>query len=168
MPRIPFLAVAGAIAIAGCAAPPGPGPSLAPRTAEAIDPRVPIAGGGVQRPADPALAARLAELIGRARQGEAAFVAAAGEAQRLAASAGAPQTESWVIAQQAMSVAVAARAPTTRALGDIDAIAATALARQGGIAPADLAAIEAAAAEVGAIDRRQAQAINALERRLGS
>ncbi len=163
----PF-ALAAVLAIAGCGTRPGPGPSLASRTAEAIDPRVPIAGGGVQRPAAPALASRLAELVRRARQGEAAFVAAAGEAQRLAASAGARQTESWVIAQQAMSAAVAARAPTTRALGDIDAIAATALARQGGIAPGDLAAIEAAAAEVAAIDRRQAEAIHALERRLGS
>jgi hypothetical protein len=62
---------------------------------------------------------------------------------------------------------VAARAPTTRALGDIDGIAATALAQQGGIAPADLAAIESAAAEIGAIDRRQAQAIADLHARLG-
>src|SRR5687768_4346081 len=107
MPSARPFTLAAFLAFAGCATPPGPGPSLAPRTAEAIDPRVPVAAGGVQRPADPALAGRLAELIGRARQGEAAFVAAAGEAQRLAASAGARQTESWVIAQQAMSAAVA-------------------------------------------------------------
>jgi hypothetical protein len=66
-----------------------------------------------------------------------------------------------------VSAAVAARAPTTRALGDIDALAAAALARQGGIAPADLRAIEAAAAQVGVIDRRQAQVIDALQSRLG-
>ena len=159
-------ALATLLAIAGCAAPSGPVPSLAPRAAEAIDPRAPVAGG-VERPADRALAARLAELVALARRGDGAFAAAAGEAQRLAAAAGAPQSESWVVAQQAVSAAVAARAPTTRALGDIDSLAASALARQGGIAPADLAAIEAAAAEVGAIDRRHSRTIDALQSRLG-
>ncbi|MGI8611319.1 MAG: hypothetical protein ACR2KH_03450, partial [Sphingomicrobium sp.] len=72
-----------------------------------------------------------------------------------------------VVAQQAVSAAVAARGPTTRALGDIDALAAAALAGQGGIAPTDLAAIEAAAAEVAAIDRRHSQMIDALQARLG-
>ena len=140
---------------------------LAPRSAEAIDPRVPVVSAAVQRPVDPALAERLAVLIRQARSGDSAFVVAAGQAQRLVASAGAPQTESWVVAQQAVSAAVAARAPTTLALGDIDGIAAAALAKHGGIAPADLAAIDAAAGEVGAIDRRQAQAIEALHASLG-
>jgi hypothetical protein len=155
------------IALGGCATPSGPVPSLAPRTAETIDPRVPVVSAGAQRPVDAALAGRLAELTGLARGGESLFDAAAGQAERLAAGAGSRESESWVVAQQAVSAAVAARAPTTRALGDIDAIAAIALARQSGIAPADLAAIEAAAAEVGAIDRRQAQRIDALQRRLG-
>ena len=115
-----------------------------------------------QRPANPALAARLAELVGQARSGEGAFVVAAGEAERLAAIAGPPQSEGWVVAQEALSAAVAARAPTTRALGDIDGIAAAALANQGGLAPADLTAIDAAAAEVGAIDQRQAQVVDGL------
>ena len=159
--------LAASAAIAGCTAATGPGPSLAPRGAEAIDPRLPVVGTTVQRPVDAALAARLGELVRAARQGEGAFAAAAGEARRLAAAAGAPQTESWIVAQQALSAAVAARGPTSRALGDIDAIAASALVRQGGIAPADLEAIEAAAAEVGAIDRRQAQAIDALQASLG-
>ncbi len=155
------------LAIAGCSTPPGPVPSLTPRAAETIDPRVPVGDSRVQLPADAALAARLAELVGLARQGDSAFSAAAGEAQRLAAAATAPQSESWVVAQQALSAAVAARGPTTRALGDIDALAAAALVRRGVIAPADLAAIERAAAEVGAIDRRHSQVIDALQARLG-
>ena len=159
--------LAATIAIAGCAAPPGPVPSLAARTAEAIDPRVPVVDGTAQRPVDRALADRLAELTALARRGDSAFAAAAGEAQRLAESAGPSQSESWVVAQQAVSAAVAARGATTRALGDIDALAAAALARRGGIAPADLAAIEAAAAEVAAIDRRQSQILDALHARLG-
>ena len=154
------------IALPGCTTPQGPVPSLAPRTAETIDPRVPVGGSGTQRPVDGTLAARLAELVGLARQGDSAFATAAGEAQRLASAAGAPQSESWVVAQQAVSAAVAARGPTARALGDIDALAASALVRRGAIAAADLAAIEAAAAEVGAIDRRQSQRIDALQARL--
>ncbi|MEO5611638.1 MAG: hypothetical protein ABIT68_02565 [Sphingomicrobium sp.] len=155
------------VATAGCTTPSGPAPSLAPRSAEAIDPRVPVVAAVDQRPADRALAAQLAGLIGQARTGDSAFAAAAGEAQRLATTAGPPQSESWVVAQEALSVAVAARAPTTRALSDIDEIAGAAVVKQGGMAPADLAAVEAAAAEVGAIDRRQAETIDSLQRRLG-
>nr|MBA3510889.1 hypothetical protein [Sphingomonas sp.] len=73
MPPVRSLAFATIFALAGCAAAPGPGPSLAPRTAEAIDPRVPVEGSGVQAPVDRALANRLAELIGLARQGDSAF-----------------------------------------------------------------------------------------------
>ena len=167
MPLTRSFALTALLAIVGCSTSQTSAPSLAPRAAEAIDPRAPVASAVVPRAADPALAARLAELIGLARSGESAFVVAAGEAQRLAAVAGARESESWVVAQQALSAAAAARSPTTRALGDIDAIAAAALQRQGAIAPADLAAIEAAAAEVGAIDRRQARAIDDLQRRLG-
>ena len=123
---------------------------------------------GVQRPVDPALGARLAELIRAARTGDSAFAASVAEAQRLAAAAGAKQSEGWIVAQQALSAAVAARAPTARALGDIDAIAAMSLASLGGLAPADLAAIEAAAEEVSAIDRRQARLVDALQAQLGS
>ena len=165
-PTRPF-ALAVLFAVAGCTAPSAQTPSLAPRAVEAIDPRAPVLVNSVQRPVDPALASHLAELIEQARGGESAFAAAAGDAQRLAAGAGAPQSESWIIAEQAVSVAAAARAPTTRALSDIDGIAAAALVKQGEMAPADLAAIEAAATEVGAIDRSQAQTIDALQKRLG-
>jgi hypothetical protein len=106
-------------------------------------------------------------LIGQARSGETAFAAAATDAQRLALAAGPPQSETWVIAQQALSVAAAARTPTTKALGDIDGMAAAAVDTKGGIAPSDLTAIEAAAAEVRAIDQSQAEIIDSLQKRLG-
>jgi hypothetical protein len=67
----------------------------------------------------------------------------------------------------ALSAAVAARAPTVRALGDIDALGAARLAANGGIAPNDLAAIQGAGAEVGALDQRQADRVAAIQRRLG-
>lgn len=170
-PRLParLAALAAALALAGCAVPPGaPAPSLATRGAEAIDPRVPLPSEPAVGPAAAALLARLAELTALARSGDSAFRDAAAAAERLAGAAGAPQGESWIAAQQALSAAQAARAPTTRALGDIDEIAARALAATGGIPGGDLAAIRAAAAEVAAIDRAQAQRIDAIQGRLGS
>ncbi len=155
-------------ALAGCAtAPRGMAPSLAPRSAEAIDPRVPVPTNIISGPADPVLAARLAGLVEQARGGDRAFRVAAAEAERLAGAAGAPQSESWIVAQQALSGAIAAREPTTRALGDVDAVGALALATSGGLAPGDLAAVESAAAEVGAIDRAQAARLAAVQARLG-
>lgn len=152
---------------AGCTVPSGPPPSLQPRAAEAIDPRVPIVRPINDRPVEPALASRLAELVAQARAGDGAFRSAAEQAERLAASAGTSQSESWVVAQQALSAAIAAREPTGRALGDIDALGAERLQTVGGIAPNDLAAIQSAGAEVGTIDQRQAQTIAGIQRRLG-
>src|SRR5206468_4115950 len=127
----------------------------------AIDPRVPIERPLNDRPVAPALAGKLAALVGQARNGDAAFGPVAAEAERLAGAAGAPQSDSWAVAQEALSAAVEARAATADALG------AAALQTQGGIAPNDLAAIQSAGAEVGAIDQRQAERIKALQRRLG-
>ena len=153
--------------LAACSTPHGPAPSLAPWTAEAIDPRVPVNNPVRSEPVDPALGAHLAALLDQVRAGDAAFSTAAAAAESLAASAGAPRSESWISAQQALSAAQAARGPTTRALGDIDGLAATALATKGGMSAADLAAIRSAAASASEIDRAQAERIDAIEARLG-
>jgi len=153
--------------LSACAAPGGPYPSLQPRAAEAIDPRVPVVRPMNNRPVAPTLAARLAALVDQAASGNTAFDGAASEAERLAVGAGAPQSEGWIAAQEALTVAIAARRQTATALGDIDEIAGTALQTQGGIAPNDLAAIRHAAVEVGALDQRQADRIKALQQRLG-
>ena len=165
--RSASILLAGVATLAGCAAPP-PGPSLAPRGAEAIDPSIPVDNPVPVGPVSPAIEARLAQLVNQARAGDAAFRNAAATAERLAAAAGASQSESWIAAQQALSVAQAARAPTTRAMADIDAIPAQALASRGGIPAADLAAIEAAATAVAGIERSQAARIEALQARLGT
>ena len=120
-----------------------------------------------ERPVSPSLASRLADLVAQARSGDAAFANAAADAERLAGSSGAPQSEGWMVAQEALTAAIAARAPTTMALAEIDSIGAMALQGQGGIAPNDLAAIKAASAEVGAMDQREADRIKALQQRLG-
>src|SRR5579872_3504762 len=95
--------------LASCARPGGPYPSLQPRAAERIDPRVPVVRTMNNRPVTAALAARLAALADDARSGESAFDNAALQAERLAASAGAPQSESWITAQEALTAAIAAR-----------------------------------------------------------
>ena len=154
--------------LGACSVPGGAPPSLLPRAAEAIDPRVPVEGAVNNRPVDAALAARLARLVGQALDGDAAFGPAAAEAERLAGNAGDPRSDSWVIAQEALSAAIAARAPTARALGDIDSLGAGKLQAQAGLAPADLDAIQSAGARVAAIDRRQAATIAAIQRRLGA
>jgi len=153
--------------LSACSAPGGPYPSLQPRAAEAIDPRVPVERPINDRPVKASLSARLAELVSEAHAGEAAFEPVAEQAERLANAAGAPQSESWIAAQVALSAAIAARKPTATALGDIDALGATALKTQGGIAPSDLSAIQRAAAEVASIDQRQADRISTIQRRLG-
>jgi len=119
------------------------------------------------RPVTPSLAGRLATLVAQARDGDAAFQPAADEAQRLADAAGASQSESWIAAQEALTAAIAARGPTSTALGEIDALGGTTLQAQGGLAPNDLAAIRNAGAEVGAIDGRQAARVKAIQGRLG-
>ena len=155
------------MALGACSAPGTLYPSLQPRAAEAIDPRVPVVRPINERPVSGPLAARLAALIDQARSGNAAFEGAVSEAERLAASAGPPQSEGWIAAQEALTAAIAARKPTALALGDIDNIAAVSLQTQRGIAPSDLAAIQSAQAEVGSLDQRQAERIDAVQRRLG-
>ena len=152
--------------LAACAVPNAAEPSLAPRAAEAIDPRVPSPSAVVVGPADAALASRIAELMAEVRSGDAAFQGAAQHAEALVAAAGPAQSESWIVAQEALSGLVAARAPVTKALADLDALAATRLAGSGGILPGDLAAIEAASTEAGAIGQRQAEVIDRLQARL--
>jgi hypothetical protein len=153
--------------LSACSTPHGNYPSLAPRPQETIDPRVPVPSELHVGPADSDLAAHLAALVDQAQAGDRAFQAVAENAERLAASAGKPQSESWVAAQQALSAVHEARGPTTRALGDIDTLGADALQKNGGISAGNLAAIQAAAGKVAQIDNAQANRIDAIERRLG-
>ena len=155
-----------AFALAGCSTAAMQAPSLAPRAAEAIDPRVPVPEPPVSTIVDPALAARLSSLVSQAEAGHGQFNAAAGPARQAAAGAGPAQSESWIAAQQSLSALIAARAPVTRALGDLDALSATRIQQYGGIAAGDLRAIQAATARVAEIDRGEAALIDQLQARL--
>jgi hypothetical protein len=161
-----FAILTVAMALAGCASSAAP-PSLLPRPAEAIDPRVEVVRPMNDRPVNASLAGQLAALVGEARSGDAAFGPAAAEAQRLAASAGAPQSESWIAAEEALSRAVAAKEATARALGDIDSLGGDRLQANSGMAPSDLAAVQQASAQVFAIDQRQSETIKSIQAALG-
>ena len=160
----PLLAV---LLIGACSTPgTGPEPSLAPRAAEAIDPRVPIPDTVPGGPVDTALAAGLDALVGRARGGVPIFEARQADADRLAAAAGPISSESWVAAQQALSLLVEQYGLTTQAAADIDALASARLEGQHWIRPPDQQAIAAAAAAVAAISQPQAAAIDRLNAQL--
>lgn len=152
---------------AACSTPQaGSQPSLAPRAAEAIDPRLPIPSEVQPTAVDPSLASQLAGLVGEAQSGVADFDAKQATAERLAAGAGPMASESWVAAEQALSLLVEQHGVTTRAAANIDELGSSRIQGQRWIRPADQQAIASAAAEVAAIGNRQAQAIDRLTTQL--
>ena len=161
-----IVALAPLLLAIGCSSVTMNEPSLAPRAAESIDPRLPIPDSAPSGPVDAALAQQLQELVGAAREGIAAFDAQEGQATRLASTAGPMASESWIAAQQALSRLVERHGVTTRVAGDIDALAGNRLEGQHWIRPADREAIAAAAAEVGTINEGQSGAIQRLTSQL--
>ena len=137
--------------LAGCISP-GPFPSLAQRPGENDPIEEPVrAAPAVAN--DASLRARLAELVGQARQGMAAFNLAYGPAERLARNAGASGSDSWVEAQQALSRLEASRGETTSTASELDQ-----LNRARADLPTsaeDKAAIDAAIAEVDRLAEEQ-------------
>jgi len=155
-----LLPLAALLLLAACSINAAPEPSLAPRGAEAIDPRIPIPDTMPTGPVDPAIVGRLEELVRLARAGVPAFEVQEVEAARLASTAGPIASESWIAAQQALSRLVELHGVTAGAAADIDALAAERLDTRRWIVPADQAAIAAAAAEVGAVNQRQVATID--------
>lgn len=153
--------------VAACSAPVGE-PSLLPRPAESIDPRVPVPEPAIQSETTAGLVAQLDTLVAQASAGDGAFRPLADNALRLAEAAGEKGSESWVVAQQALSAAVAARAPVARAVAEIDSLGAQRIQKLGGIGAADLKAIQSAAARVAEIDEREASTIDRIQARVGS
>ncbi len=154
------------LCLAGCAATSAVEPSLARRPAESIDPRLPLPPDAPPGPVDAALAVRLGRLVADGKEGAGSFDVLVGQAEALANASGPAQSESWIIAQQALSGLEGARARTTTALAEIDSIASARIESGGGMAPADLAAVEAASSELGAIADRQNATIDRIGARL--
>lgn len=155
------------LAVAGCAAP-GPYPSLAVRDVErryAAEAAAPEAAPPPAVPADAGLVERVRALIAQAEAGQAAFAAELPEARRATARAGAPGAEAWVLAQQAISRAEAARTPTARALADLDALVLREAAAAW-LSAADYAVLTAAIDRVAALRNAQDAALAALNAQL--
>ena len=155
---LPFLLCA----LAGCETASMRGePSLARRAAEAVDPRLPVVAVVDTRPANPALVARIEALLAEARQSATAFASAVPRARAVAAAAGAPQSESWIAAQVALSELERTLAPFTRAFAEIDELR-SASARNGQAAPADIEVLEAAAAGLRGLSVRQVESLDSI------
>ena len=151
--------------LAGCAGGNAAAPSLERRAAEAIDPRLPVPDKSDDGVIDPALGAQVLAIVERARASTGEFDRTIAIAERLAATAGAPQSESWIAAQQALSAAIAARAPVSIAVGDLDALIEQQVRK--GIRRADLSNATGGAEDLSALDSRQAARVDAVQQRLG-
>ena len=156
-----FAPCAAALLLAGCVAQ-GTFPSLAPRPAEQIDMSVDPIRPDPMAADDPALAARVAALVAEARAGWREFEAEAGPAERAASASGPAGSDSWVVAQQALSRLEAARGRTMAARAGLEELA---LERQDQpTSPADRQAIEAAISEAEAIIARQQARLERIRR----
>ena len=153
------LAFAAALFASACT-PDGSFPSLEPRAIETEDALEEPARVPASVAPDSALRARTADLVARARAGEAEFDAAYARAAAAVRAAGAEGSESWIEAQQALSRAEAARAPVTSALAELDRLS---LDRAGvPTAEADLAALRRAFEEAGRIAAGQQERLDRL------
>jgi hypothetical protein len=160
----PLLLAPLALAAAGCASDAGDFPSLAQRpaerefAAEQMSPpkaRPPL-------PADAGVDARAGGFVAAAREAESGFSRAYQVAAAATARAGAPGSDSWVIAQEAVSRAVAAQAPMARIVGEFDDYAA-ARSHATPLAPGDTERLQGAAAALQRIAEDQAARIRRLE-----
>ena len=145
--------------LSGCAAR-GDFPSLAPRPIESELMAERPAAPTREAPADPALRARVAELVRLARAGQAAFDTALAKARDAAAGAGAAGSDGWIAAHAAVSRVEAARAEVVTALAELDGLIVE-RARQPTSA-GDLAMVNAALADVQAIVDRQGKELEAV------
>jgi len=155
-------------------------PSLSPRAAEfersgtplppCLKPAqgAPAAAAAAEAPApadDPALASRIADLTGRARQGQADFSRLLTQARASARRAGASGSESWIAAQQDISRLQAARAPTVDVLAELDALS-VARSADSATSAADRERVTAAAEEVRVLAAAQQAELDSLGGRL--
>ena len=135
-------------------------PSLLPRPIESQSLAEPVRPAPVVVP-DPALDARIAEILARLDQANASFVSAAQATEAtIAVSRGVPEgSEAWLEAQAALTRVDAERMPVNAALADLEELG---IARAGaGLPP--YPALEAAMARADALAGEQAARVTGLE-----
>lgn len=153
-------AVAAAL-LAGCVSQ-GTFPSLALRPAEREDWSEEPVRTAPAVADDATLTTRIASLLADARAGWGDFQADLDAAERTAAHAGREGSDSWIEAQQALSRLEASRGRTMQAAEELHQLR---LERAGAAtSPGDVAALDAAIGEAGAIAARQQQRIERISR----
>jgi hypothetical protein len=155
MRRLTLIAPLLLTACAGAAV----GPSLSKRPIESLPLTEPASEAAAPAAADAELRGRIDALLRQAREGQSGFAGLLPRARQAAGAAGAEGSESWIAAQQLLSALDDARAPTTRAMAELDALAAT---RVNTGSDAGLAELQAAAAEVSTLAGEQARTIDSL------
>ena len=163
MSRHPFL-LALLILLGGCASDMS-GPSLAARPAEAIDPRLPV--GSTEPPPGPlTVATDVVSLRARLNDGAAAFDRQLAPTRQRVAAAGGRASESWVQAQETLSLLERAHRGVSVTLADLDALVTDRIERDGWASPNDRDAAQALLVEARARDAFQRAEIAALSARL--
>jgi hypothetical protein len=151
------LAALLAVCLAGCVSR-GAFPSLAPRPAEQEDWAEEPVHAAPAVANDAALRTRIAALLAEARDGERAFAADLPAAERATAHPAPEGSDRWIEAQQAISRLQASRGRTDDAAAELHQLR---LARSGQpTSTADLAALDAAIQEIGAIVERQQRQVD--------
>ena len=158
LPLAPLL-----LSLAACSTPRLELEALQPRSAEAIDPRLPVEPLRTATPVDAALLEKVDALKAQAAASVPPFEQALIRAARLAETAGGEGSESWVEAQQALSAAQALRGPLMLALGDLDALLDADIAPDQRIASSDRQYLMDASAELTTIANGQQDKIVAIE-----
>lgn len=160
--RFPVLALTLVACLAGCVSR-GPFPSLALRPAEQEDWTEEPVHAAPAVADDAAVRTRIAALLAEAREGARAFEADLTASERATAHPGPEGSDSWIEAQQAISRLQASRGKTDDAATELHRLR---LARSGQpTSAADLAALDAAIQEVGAIAERQQRQMDRVDPR---
>ncbi|MEN3973237.1 hypothetical protein WJS89_11210 [Sphingomicrobium sp. XHP0235] len=153
-------AILSCLLLAACQ-PRNDAPSLGPRPAEAIDPRLPV---GSTEPPQGALtvADRIASLEVRLREGEAGFASALPATRAAVARAGAPGSESWVQAEEQLSLLERAHMPVAITLAELDRLVTLQIDQDGWASPSDRDAVERLMTRARAVYERQADTLGAM------
>ncbi|NIJ08657.1 hypothetical protein FHS31_002278 [Sphingomonas vulcanisoli] len=154
------------LALSGCIGGTIEAPSLAQRDYEKQPVPLPDAASEPASTLDPALAAKLKALLDQALAAHAAFTAAQAKTTAAIDRAAntAPVSETWTAAQQDLSALDTGRGPLQGIEADVDALRTD----PANATPANRTAIDAAAAQVQALEDQETAAIAALGTKLKS
>lgn len=162
MRSLPTSALLGVLTLAACADR-GDYPSLRPRPFEVAGGVAPLPPAPPAPPARPEVVARVAALVGRAEEGQRAFVRELAATRPAVARAGAADSETWIRAQQQVSALDASREATVSAMAELDALTLSGVDAAGmTLGENDLAAIREGSERIAALLEAQHAAIASL------